>query len=141
MARSFNKWIRPALAAGCFILAVGCAAPEHTGPPHAAQPLETVGAKRYIIAPELAPLLRVVKVKQDHGDFLKIQVDVENLTAAPLNFRYHIEWFDQDGQLLTMARGGYFSWMLQPREISSIAATAPVPAAADFGIAFVPAAD
>jgi uncharacterized protein YcfL len=72
------------------------------------------------------------------GRFLNIQVNVQNLTDAPQQFSYRIEWFDSDGERLPVA-GGEFPWMLRPREVLPIAATAPTPAAADFGIAFLPA--
>ncbi len=95
---------------------------------------------RFLIAPSLERALRVVNVSLNNrpGAFLKIQVNVQNMTETLLRFRYRIDWFNQDGARLPSAGPEYISWMLLPREASSIAATAPAPAAADFGIAFVP---
>jgi uncharacterized protein YcfL len=75
-----------------------------------------------------------------HADaYLKIQVNVQNKTDAPLRFRYSIEWFDKDGARL-LTGGEFMPWMLLPHEMSPIAATSPSPAAVDFGIAFIPQA-
>jgi hypothetical protein len=97
----------------------------------------------FIIAPELQSIIRVKGVGLAHPPdaYLKIQVNVENLTAAPQQFRYRIEWFDQDGARVPVDGEGFSPWTLRPHEVSSIAATAPAPAAADFGIAFVPSAN
>ena len=72
------------------------------------------------------------------GAYLKIQVNVQNMTAAPQQFLYRIDWFDRDGGRLPLGADNFMPWMLLPGEVSSIAATAPVPIAVDFGIAFVP---
>jgi uncharacterized protein YcfL len=72
------------------------------------------------------------------GAYLKIQVTLQNTSDSPQQFSYHLDWFDKDGKRLPMGAGDFIPWMLLPREISSIAATAPSPLAADFGIAFVP---
>ena len=97
--------------------------------------------KRYLIAPQLHGLLRVVGVRFRRlaNGYLTIQVNLQNLTDAPQRFNYRIEWFDKDGALLPLASQAYVPWMLMAREVSSVVATAPTPMAEDFGIAFVPA--
>ncbi len=144
MGRSFDNWARPVLVAGWLVWAAGCAAPAKTAPAQAApapaaQP-QSASDKRFIIAPELEKVVHVVSVGLTHppGGFLKIQVNVKNMTEVTQRFRYRIEWFDQDGAALPLAGGTFTSWMLMPHELSAVAVTAPTPAAADFGIAFVP---
>ncbi len=140
-----DKWARLALLAGWVVLAGGCAsppgapAPSAPAPPPPQRPADS--DKRFVIAPELARVLHVVSVSMagPPGSRLKIQVNLQNMTDARQRFRYRIEWFDGDGARLAPAGGGFIPWMLMPGEVSSIAATAPAPAAADFGIAFVPA--
>ena len=153
MGRLYKRWARTALISGWVVLAGGCATPTPKASPAApaqpaAQPAvqppsqrESVSPDtRYIIVPSLEHALHVVSVSLINrpGAFLKIQVNVQNLTEAPQRFRYRIDWFNQDGARLPLAGPEYISWMLLPREASSIAATAPAPAAADFEIAFVP---
>jgi uncharacterized protein YcfL len=72
------------------------------------------------------------------GAYLKIQLNVQNMTDAPQQFSYRIVWFDKDGERLPLGADNFIQWMLLPREVSSIAATSPSPTAADFGIAFIP---
>ena len=144
MGLSYNKWARPVLMAGWVLWAVGCAAPAGpaTSAPPAPPPPQRPSAPdpRFVLAPGLERVLQVVSVGLTNppGAFLKIQVNVQNRTQSPLRFRYRIEWFDKDGAPLPLDGGVFIPWMLLPRESSSIAATAPAPAAVDFGIAFVP---
>ena len=79
-----------------------------------------------------------VRLINPPGASLKIQVNVENKTQTSQWFRYRIEWFDHDGAPLPLDDKEFTPWMLRAGEMSSIVATAPAPAAVDFGIAFVP---
>jgi hypothetical protein len=134
------------LLAGWVLWTGGCAEPAATSSPakpaSPAPPSQNGSDKRFIIAPELESTLHVVSVLLNHppGDYLKIQVTVQNLTAAPQQFSYLIDWFDQEGAKVPLTGPEFMPWMLLPHEVSSIAVTAPTPTAADFGIAFVPAA-
>ena len=139
--------------AGGVVLGGGCAAPSSSAPNPAtpapaapvipAQPApqsQVSDESRFIIVPALQKVLRIASVTLTNapGALLKFQINVQNLTDAPQRFSYRIEWFDKDGAPLPMASGQFTPWMLMPREVSSIVATAPTPTAADFGIAFVP---
>jgi uncharacterized protein YcfL len=103
-------------------------------------PSQSADDQRFVVAPELESAIHVESVRLMHppGAFLKIQVNVQNKTDAPQRFHYRIEWFDADGVRLSLQGGELSPWMLLPRELSSIAVTAPGHAAADFEIAFVP---
>jgi hypothetical protein len=135
-----------------WLAATGCAPAVNNSqpfPPAAAPPVRAAApppvhaaaapAKRVIIDPSLESALQVVKATTARGaeGYLKIQVDVENRSEAPRPFRYCIEWLDGDGAVLTMAGNGFLEWMLRGHETSSIAATAPTPAATDFRITFL----
>jgi hypothetical protein len=148
MGQSYKKWTQPAMIAGWVVLAGGCAAPANMAgtatpvqttvqPPAQSQPASD---KRFIIAPELQGVLQVLSVSLTNppGAYLKIQFNVTNKTGALQQFRYRIDWFDKDGGRLPLGSDDFIPWMLMPHEFSSIAATAPAPMAADFGIAFIP---
>lgn len=93
--------------------------------------------KRVVFSPSLQNALKVTDIRSTAGmqGYLKIQVNIQNTTGAPKKFSYRIEWFDSDGQPLPLASAAD-QWMLLAHETSVIAATAPTPAAKDFGIAF-----
>jgi uncharacterized protein YcfL len=94
---------------------------------------------RILIHSSLSSALRVVNAQSMTGaaGYLKIQVDVENQSDGPVRFIYSVEWLDADGTVLPMAGNGYLDWMLRAHETSSIAATAPTPAAKNFRIVFL----
>jgi len=155
MGPSFKKWAQAALIAGWVVLAGGCAAPANTSqtvapakmarttaPEQPSAQLQSASDKRFIIAPELQGVLKVLSVSLTNspGTYLKIQFNLTNLTDTIQQFSYRIDWFDKDGSRLLSGSDNFIPWMLMPHEFSSIAATAPAPMAADFGIALVPTA-
>jgi uncharacterized protein YcfL len=148
MGRLSKIWILPVLAAGWLVWAGGCSGPSRgtvasPSPPTGRPPQNAAASedKRFVIAPELEQILRVISVRliNPPGAYLKIQVNVQNITDKRQKFNYRIEWFDADGARMPVEAEEPSPWMLRPHEESSIVATAPTPAAADFGIAFVPA--
>lgn len=147
--------------AGAIVWAAGCAGPSAERPPAArppatrtpaARPSPNVNApaaqatapdeKRFILAPELTSVLHVVNVWLSHppGRYLKVEVTLQNMTKSPQRFSYHIDWFNEDGGKLPVEDDGFIPWMLMANEVSSFSVTATSAAAADCGIAFVPAA-
>jgi uncharacterized protein YcfL len=137
-----------ALIAALAALAAGCATPANTAktsaPAAVAAPAPTQSPadsdRRFIIAPELNGLLHVLSVRswRQADGFLSFQVNVQNLTDAPQQFNYRIEWFDKDGTPLPLVAQAPLPWTLMGREMSSVVMTAPTRLADDFGIAFVP---
>ncbi len=97
-----------------------------------------VADKRVITDSTLAGALRVVSVNQAtvSGDHLKIQIQVENLKSRTMNFRYRVEWFDQQGMLLPSPTDLWKPFVMQGRESSAISAVAVNPKAVDFVIKF-----
>jgi len=161
MGQSYKKSIQDALVAGLAILMAGCAGPAQPAttetpanpattqtppiqsspqrPPNNSQPGGNAD-KRYVIARELAGLLRVSDVRLTRGPdgYLKVQVNLQNLTEAPQQFSYRVDWFNEYGDRLHFGTEDFTSWMLLPRETSTFAVTAPSPTASDCGIAIVP---
>jgi uncharacterized protein YcfL len=104
---------------------------------------QTVTDKRAVIDASLQGTLRIVGVKStiSAGGFMKIQVDVQNLTDSSKQFSYRIDWFDREGSSLPMAASPATSWMLLSHETSFLAATSPTPAAKDFRVTFLSPTD
>jgi uncharacterized protein YcfL len=143
-----------------WLAATGCASSVNTSnsfktsqpsPPPAPPPLQQPARpaappapapatdKRVVIDPSLAQALHAVKVQSSLGaeGYLKVQVDVENRSEAPLRFSYSMEWLDGNGAVLPLAGNGFLDWMLRAHETSSIGVTAPTPTAKDFRITFL----
>jgi uncharacterized protein YcfL len=140
-----RKWRWPEIFCGAALVVIlpGCAAPAQTrldpllsGSPVAATPASP--DKRVFIAPELQELVKLRRVifYTTRSGFLKIQVDLQNLSAAPLRFNYRIFWYDKEGSALPNADTDAIPWMLLGKETSSIAVTAPTESAVDFSVAF-----
>ena len=71
------------------------------------------------------------------GGFLKIQLEVQNVTNSRKLFTYRIEWFDGDGMMIDLPTLTAKPWSLEGKEIASLTAVAPTPLAKDFRITFL----
>jgi uncharacterized protein YcfL len=125
-------------AAGC-VTRVEPVQPSHPATPQPAAQPRTVTDKRVVMDPALGHAIHIVGIKSATGPegYLKIQLNVQNLTDSPRQFSYRIVWFDRDGQELPLAALAPLPWTLLSRETSLLAATAPTPAAKDFRITFL----
>jgi uncharacterized protein YcfL len=126
-------------AAGCATRTQKAAPPEAAPPPPAAQS-QSVTDKRVVIDPALEHVIHVVRIKSTTGPegYLRIQLNVENLTGSPRQISYRIDWFDRDGQDLPLAATLALPWTLLSHETWLLAASAPTPAARDFRVTFSP---
>jgi len=126
-----------AAADGC-VTRVETVEPAHPEAPQAQR--QTVTDKRVVMDPALEQVIHIVGISSTPGSggFLRIQLNVQNLTDSPKQFNYRIDWFDRDGLELPMAASAPLPWMLLSRETSFLAATAPTPAAKDFRVTFFP---
>ncbi len=131
-----------ALAGGCVTKVETMELPHPETPPGAitSSQTQTVMDKRVVIDPALEGSIRVVRIKAESGSngFLKIQLNLQNMTDSPKEFFYRMDWFEKDGTPLPMA-SATTPWMLLKGETSFLAATAPTPAARDFCVTFVAA--
>jgi uncharacterized protein YcfL len=127
-----------AAAGGC-VTRVETAEPPHPEAPQPTAQRQTVTDKRVVIDPALDHVIHIVGIKSTTGPegYLKIQLDVQNLTDSPKQFNYRIVWFDRDGLDLPLAASALLPWMLLSHETSLLAATAPTPAAKDFRVTFL----
>jgi uncharacterized protein YcfL len=130
-------------AAGCVTRVETVQLPQpdasHPEPASPAAQRQTVADKRVVIDPALDHVIHIVGITSTTGPagYLKIQLNVQNLTDAPKQFNYRIEWFDRDGLDLPLAASASLPWMLLSHETSFLAATAPTPAAKDFRVTFL----
>jgi uncharacterized protein YcfL len=124
-------------AAGCATHATKAEPPHRVAPQPAAQS-QAVTDSRVVMDPALEHAIHVVRIKAEPGaaGYLRIQLNVQNLTDSPKHFSYRIEWFDRDGGELPLAALSWLPWTLLSHETSLLAATAPTPAARDFRVTF-----
>jgi len=123
-----------------FLLALmaGCVTQTQTvEQPHPAFPLRhRVDDARVVIDPKLAQIIQLVGLTSTNtaDGFLKIQLDIQNMTDANQQFVYRIDWYDQNAQPLSMAALVSPPWFMLKRETSFLGATSPTPAARDFRV-------
>jgi uncharacterized protein YcfL len=122
------------------LAASGCVTRVETvEPAHPVAQSRTVTDKRVVIDPALERVIHIVGISSTPGSggYLKIQLNVQNMTDSPRQFSYRIDWFDRDGLDLPLAASALMPWTLLSHETSFLAATAPTPAAKDFRVTFL----
>lgn len=130
----------------CLLLLVaaagGCVTKTETiERPHPAPtppPSHTVTDNRVTIDPALEHMIHLVRITSTTSPegFLKIQLNVQSLSDVPVEFFYHVDWYDETGEPLRMANTVPMDWMLLQHETSFLAATAPTPSAKSFHVTF-----
>lgn len=136
---------RPTLIAGFasvgLVLAVsGCKTTVNTlepGQPTAQR--EMLPDKRVITDASLNRRMRVLGINSitTPAGFLKIQIEVQNLTSSLKSCTYRIEWFDEHAMIINSATATALPLSLEGRETKSVTALAPTPMAKDFRIKFL----
>lgn len=137
--------IHPALArsisAGVLLLVVsGCGTTINTvEPAHPTSQREMLPDKRIITDASLNRRMRVLGVNTitTPAGFLKIQIEVQNLTGSLKACTYRIEWFDEHAMIIQSATATALPLTLEGRETKSVTALAPTPTAKDFRIKFL----
>lgn len=102
-------------------------------------PTAPVSDKRITIDPALEKVIRIVRINTSLSPegYLKLQLNVHNLTDAPVHFGYRVDWVDQEGQILPMFGVGELKWDLLAGETSFLAMTAPTVDVKDFRVTFL----
>jgi uncharacterized protein YcfL len=95
--------------------------------------------KRVLMDQSLSKSVSVIGVNTAQGSegFLKIQVEVQNLTRKRRFFSYRVEWFDENGMLIELPSNVSHPRSIESKAIAVITATAPTPRARDFRIQFI----
>ena len=69
--------------------------------------------------------------------FLKIQVEVQNLSSSAQGFAYRIEWFDANGMIVHTPTSVWIDRQIQGGETLALTGIAPTETAKDFRIKFI----
>lgn len=120
-----------------WLVGTGCQTTVNTVQP--AQPSAQVReliTKKIITDPSLNRRVRVVNAIASTGPtgFLTVQLDVQNVSQAAQRYTYRVEWFDENGILITSPAAGAIPRIIEGGEIQSIVVTAPTQQARDFRI-------
>ena len=100
---------------------------------------QMVSDKRVLTDQTLNNIVRIIGVNTATGaeGFLKVQVQVENLTRKARSFTYQVEWFDENGMIISSPTRVAMPRTIEAREVMAITATAPTPRAKDFRMKFL----
>jgi uncharacterized protein YcfL len=130
---------RLAVAALAFALA-GCASVNTVEPAHSAATPNYVDDKRVITSSSLNDIAYVKSVNQSvvSGNMLRIQVNIQNMTAAVKNFSYQFQWFDNQGMAITSPAPIWHSVSIEGGQTIPVTETAPTPKAVDWRLSLLP---
>jgi len=100
---------------------------------------QMISDQRVLTDQTLNNIVRIIGLNTATGaeGFLKIQVQVENLTRKARSFTYRVEWYDENGMLIDLPTAVARPRTIEGREVLVITATAPTPRAKDFRIKFL----
>jgi uncharacterized protein YcfL len=118
---------------------VGCSTVNTVEPAQPAAQRQMLTDKRIITDSGLYGRVRPIGVNTAtvSTGFLKIQVEVQNLTSSPAAFAYRIEWFDANGMIVNTPTSVWIDRQIQGGEILALTAVAPTETAKDFRIKFI----
>ncbi len=71
--------------------------------------------------------------------FLKVELQVQNLTHSRRSFSYRFEWKDENGLTIDLPTDTAIPITLEGRETRALSTLAPTPLAKDFRVTFFPA--
>lgn len=97
---------------------------------------QMVGDKRVTTDASLNRKVQIVGVNESTGaaGFMKVQVELQNMTRKQHSFTYRMEWFDENGIVITSASSSSRPKTIEGKESIFITATAPTDRAKDFRI-------
>ena len=100
---------------------------------------QMVSDQRAVTDKSLAGRVSIVGVNSamTPGGFLKVQIEVLNMTRSLQRFSYRFEWFDANGMQLTTLAPVEVPDQIQGGESKFISSVAPTPACRDFRVKFI----
>ena len=134
-----SSLILASVAAGMVILLQsGCDTVNTLEPAQPVAQRQMLADKRVITDTSLYGHVRILGVNTATGvaGFLKIQVEVQNLSSFAQSFTYRVEWFDENGMIINLPTMSAIPRTLEGKETAAITATAPTDRAKDFRIQF-----
>lgn len=136
-----TKIIFAMAALGAVLLSAGCAT-RSINTVEAAQPEGIpymVADKRIITDPSLSRNVYVVGVNESFTEagYKKVQIQIYNRTRSMKAFTYRVEWFDQDGMIITSSLDNRTPIQIEGGQKRNIAVLATSPKAVDFRFTFL----
>jgi uncharacterized protein YcfL len=121
------------------LLQCGCSTVNTVEPAESAAQRQMLSDKRVITDTTLYGRVRIVGLNTAtvSTGFLKIQVEVQNLSSSVQAFAYRIEWFDENGMVVNTPTSAWIDRQIQGGETLSLTAIAPTETAKDFRIKFI----
>ncbi|HUJ10570.1 MAG TPA: YcfL family protein [Verrucomicrobiae bacterium] len=121
------------------LLQCGCSTVNTVEPAEPVAQRQMLSDKRIITDTGLYGRVRIVGINTAtvSTGFLKIQVEVQNLSSSLQAFAYHLEWFDANGMVVNTPTSAWIDRQIQGGETLSLTAVAPTETAKDFRIKFV----
>src|SRR2546425_8062635 len=125
---------------GAFLwLQNGCTTVNTVEPAQPTAQRQMIDDKRVITDITLHNRVRILGVNKTPNTegFLKIQVEVQNMTSRRQSFTYRVEWFDENFMIIQLPTASSIPRTLEGKESAFITATAPTERAKDFRIKFL----
>lgn len=125
------------LTAGVFVS--GCNTVNTLEPATPAAQREMAPDKRILTDATLNRRVRIIGLNQytAPGGFLKVQVEVLNLTRSVQTFSYRWEWFDDHGIIVDAPTSTAVTRQIEGKESLFLTGTAPLATAKDFRLKLI----
>ena len=126
-------------AAGVLLLHTACSTVNTVEPAQPVAQRQMLADKRVITDTGLYGSVRPIgiNVATVSTGFLKIQVEVQNLSSSVQAFAYQIEWFDANGMIIHTPLTTWIDQQIQGGEILALTGIAPTESVKDFRIKFI----
>jgi len=126
-------------AAGIILLQTACSTVNTIEPAQPVAQRQMLSDKRVITDTGLYGRVRPIgiNVATVSTGFLKIQLEVQNLSSSAQAFAYRVEWFDANGMIVETPLSIWIDRRIQGGETLSITALAPNVTAKDFRIKMI----
>lgn len=118
-------------------LLIGCTTPNTVERAEPVGQRQMVTDKRIITDASLNRAVRIVGVNETPGEFLKVQIELQNTTRSLKRFNYRFEWFDAQGMQVNTPTTTYIPRQIEGKESLFISAIAPTPTAKDFRLKLI----
>ena len=123
----------------CSFFLLGCKSVNTIKPSDTLSKKAFIEDVRVVTDPFLQSRAKVLGINETltEGGFLKIQVELENLTPRTKHVEYLFEWFDKDGNLIPSTTRSYRVRELLGRETIFLQAVSPTDQASDFRLKMI----
>jgi len=126
-------------ASGILLLQTACSTVNTIEPAQPVAQRQMLSDKRVITDTGLYGRVRPIgiNVATVSTGFLKIQLEVQNLSSSAQAFAYRVEWFDANGMIVETSLSVWIDRRIQGGETLSLTALAPNVTAKDFRIKMI----